>query len=164
MTTFDERLDFAQDRVDHLSERVGALMRTRAPMRTVSEARVTLAGIDAGEAAHLNAGLLDQVPQRQVSDGETVLVLAAIARTAAVDVAVEVEAGGAELLPALAIGLDGAWADSGHVGEPDGRPVRRVRFGGRLDEGAGIHLCAVQLRLNAPGSVRVTRLVVEPAA
>ena len=164
MTTFDERLDLSRDRADHLHDVLGTLVRTRAPMRTVEEVRVALTGIEPAEVERLNASLIEQVPQRRVGHEETVLVLAAVARTLPMDVVVETEPGDLELLAALSVGFDGVWSNRAPVGEPDGRAVRRMRFGSRADEGAQVRLCAVQLRLTVPGSLRLTRLAIEPAA
>ncbi|UOM37202.1 hypothetical protein [Acuticoccus sp. I52.16.1] len=133
-------------------------------MRTVDEVRVALGELAPAEAEELNANLLDQVPLRRVGDTQTVLVLAALDRALPLDVVAETEPADGERLRSLLIGLDGAWSDGGEVGEPDGRAARRMRFGSRNDAASRVQLCAVQLRLAVPGTIRLTRLAIEPAA
>ena len=163
MTTFDSRLDATTDRVDHLDELVRTLLETRAPMRTLEEPCVALGGLDPAEAARLGARLLDQIPGHRIDEPQSVLVLAALSRSRAVDVVLDADPADAEHLPALAVGLDGA--DGTPVPrEGDGPATLRVRFGTRHEEGPEVRLAAIHLRLMVPAAVRLTRLAVEPVA
>lgn len=163
MTTFDERLELAKERVDHLSGVVDGLLRTHAPMRTVAVPRVALGAIDQAEADRLNASLIDQVPAHAVRYEEDILILAAVSRARPLDVVIEADPSDAPVLPALSVGLDGNWATGGEGGVADGRPVRRVRFGPKGGEGDMLRLAAIHLRLDRRGEVRLMRLAVEPA-
>ncbi|ORE90790.1 hypothetical protein ATO13_21766 [Stappia sp. 22II-S9-Z10] len=164
MTTFDEALDFAQARADHLDETVRVLMRTRAPMHTATQPRTPLGTLNGPAAAALNADLLSQVPGRRLTDTQSLLVLAAVARHQAVDIVVAAEPQDAARLAALRIGLDGIVA-AGTVPHPaDGPAVRRARFGIRRDDGTAPRLAAIHLSLGEPGSIGLTHLAVEPVA